>query len=89
MKQTTSTASKYIQSYIFLIFTNICHIPDWILLIFKNALFFLIPLMTSLIILCSDPHNFLKEGIRKKVHKKIFVAHQKFSKIFHGPSIYV
>ena len=49
--------------------------------------------MAILNILCSDPHNFLKE-VRKEAHKKIF-SHQKFSKdfmahqylpkIFHGP----
>ena len=40
MAQTAATASKYIKKNLFLIFINICHIPEWILLIFRNALFF-------------------------------------------------
>ena len=58
--------------------------------------------MASLNILCSDPHNFLKEVIKnkqtnkqtnkkvgKKQKRKFFLAHQKLLKIFHDPSIFV
>ena len=46
--------------------------------------------MASLNILCSDPHNFLKEVTKKmgKYIRAFFVVHQKFSKIFHDPSIF-
>ena len=47
--------------------------------------------MASLNILYSDAQNFLKE-VTKKIGKYIrnfFVAHQKFSEIFHGLSIFV
>ena len=46
--------------------------------------------MASLKILYSDPHNFLKEVTKKlgKYIRKLFVAHQQFSKIFHGPSTF-
>ena len=51
--------------------------------------------MTSLNILYSEPHNFLKEVTQKKkkegkkhAHKKMFVVHQKFLKIFHEPLIF-
>ena len=55
---------------IIIIINNMCHITKWILLIFKNALFFFrIPLMASLNILCSDPNNFLKE-ITPKIRKE-------------------
>ena len=44
---------------IIIIINNMCHITKWILLIFKNVLFFFrIPLRASLSILCSDPNNF-------------------------------
>ena len=41
--------------------------------------------MASLNILCSDPHNFLKEVTKKmgKYIRAFFVVHQKLSKIFH------
>ena len=54
--------------------------------------------MASSNILCSDPHNFLKEVIKnkqtnkklgKKHKRKFFVAHQKLLKIFHDPSVFV
>ena len=51
--------------------------------------------MASLNILCLDLHNFLKEITRKKKKekgkkhiRKFSVIHDKFSKIFHGPSIF-
>ena len=46
--------------------------------------------MASLNILYSDPHNCLKKVTKKlgKYIRKFFVAHQKFSKIFNGPSIF-
>ena len=48
--------------------------------------------MASLKNLCSDAHKFLKEITFKKLGKKnveqFFLAHQKFSKIFHGPSTF-
>ena len=40
MTQTAATGSKLIKKYFVLIFTTICHIPEWNLLIFSNALFF-------------------------------------------------
>ena len=63
---------------------------------FEKCLIFLkILFMVSLNILCSDPHNILKVTQKKKEKKigkehirKFFVAHQKFSKIFHSPSIF-
>ena len=46
--------------------------------------------MASLNILYSDPQSFLKEVTKKlgKYMRKFFVAHQKFSKLFHDPSIF-
>ena len=46
--------------------------------------------MANLNILCSDHHKFLKEVTKKleKYIRKFFVAHQKFSKTFHDPSIF-
>ena len=56
------------------------------------AYFFEMPFMASLKNLCSDAHKFLKEITFKKLGKKnveqFFLAHQKFSKIFHGPSTF-
>ena len=45
--------------------------------------------MTSLNILCSEPHN-LKKTLKKFGKKNVrnfFVFHEKFSKIFYGPSM--
>ena len=43
--KTAATESKYIKKKnIFLNFTNICHIPEWILFVFKNVSFFQNPL---------------------------------------------
>ena len=39
MKKTTVTGSKHIKVF-FIIFTNICHITKWNLIILKNAVFF-------------------------------------------------
>ena len=44
--------------------------------------------MASLDILCSDPHNILKEITLKKHMRNFLTANEKFSKTFHGPSIY-
>ena len=46
--------------------------------------------MANLNILCSDPHKFFEEVTKKleKYIRKVFVTHQKFSKMFHGPSIF-
>ena len=90
MTKTAATGSKHIKSYFSEFFNNICHITEGILLILKNSLFFKIPLMASLNILYSGPHNFLKEGTKKLGNyiRKFFVAHQKFCKIFDGPSIF-
>ena len=97
MTKTAATGSKYIQSYFSWFSNNICHIPEWILVIFKNHWFFKVPFMTSLNILYSDPHNFLKEATKKlgkyirnflcsiKNSHKYFMAHQYLPKIFHGP----
>ena len=43
--------------------------------------------MASLDILYFNLFN-LRNKIMKIEHKKYFMAHQKFWKIFHGPSIY-
>ena len=43
--------------------------------------------MASLDILRFNPFN-LRNKIIKIEHKKYFMAHQKFWKKFHGPSIY-
>ena len=59
------------------------HIKNYIFGSLLTLVFFKSPLTASLKILCSDPLNLLKE-----VTNKIFVTHQKFSKIFHDPSIY-
>ena len=87
MSQNIVTELKHIK-FLFFIFTTICHILEWMLLIFQNVLCFLIPLMVSLNIFCSDPHNFLKEimiikkKLGKKHKRKLFVAHQNLQKYF-------
>ena len=59
--KTAAAGSKHIKSYFSGFLNNICHITEWILLIFKNSLFFKIPSVASLNILCSEPHNFFKK----------------------------
>ena len=84
MKKAAATGSKHIKNYFSKSHQNICHITKWILLIFKNALFFFkIPLRVSLNVLYSDPHNFLKEVTPQK-RKKIGMKHIK--KFSCGPS---
>ena len=60
-------------------------------LLLNMCYFSQIPLMASLYILCSDPLNFSNEITKKlklgKNIRKHFVTHQKFSKIFHDPSM--
>ena len=82
-----SNRFKTHEKLFFWIFNNICHIPEWILLIFKNSLFFKIHLRARLNILCSDPHNFLKEVTKKirKVHKNIFCGPTKILKNISWP----
>ena len=40
MTKTAATCSKHIKSYFSGVLNNVCHIPEWILLVFKNYLFF-------------------------------------------------
>ena len=79
MKKAAATGSKHIKNYFSKSHQNICHITKWILLIFKNALFFFkIPLRVSLNVLYSDPHNFLKEVTPQKKKENRNEAHKNF-----------
>ena len=49
--KTAATGSKHIKSYFSGSLNNICHIPEWVLLIFKFFLFFKIPLMVTILVI--------------------------------------
>ena len=93
-----SNIVKIHQKWFFLFLIILLHILEWILLVLKISYFLKIPLMASLNILCSDPHNVLKEAAKKirKVHKKrflwpiknsqiYFISNQNLPKTFYGP----
>ena len=64
MTKTAATGSKHIKICFSGFLNNICHIPEWILLVFKNFVFFKIPFMASFNVLFSDPHSFQKKLVK-------------------------
>ena len=92
--ETPAPGSKHVKLFL----KNVCFHLSCTWLDFACCLTWLIffnnQINDRLNIFCSDHHNFnvLKEiakKVRKEEHKNnFFVAHQIFSKIFHGPLIY-